>query len=211
MPVPATVASFLQELLQRAVQSPLAENIRPIYSILSGVGFNVLDVLPLEVVDRFQSQLLKILKSLEAEDHSANLICLAILANVASRDNTDSMTPRVSAMPDHTSSSNEDVAEIRDRYHTARQFFTAKRASKTLDLVVLKVILSCSRNCSLRVDGVLESLKLSEEIVDAVPSRERSAWVKSNAAKVKKLSEKILRPDIDKEVKCVVSYLNQLP
>ena len=204
MPLPATIVSFLQELLQRGVQSPLAENIRPIYSVLSGVGFNILDILPLDIVDRLQSQLLKILKSLEVEDHSANVLCLAILAKVAL---TSSDTWY---MPDATSSRNEVAAESRDRYDAARQFFTIKRASKTLDLIALKVISSCSKNCSLHSDEVLEALKLSEEIIDAIPGGARIAWVRKNAAKTKKLSEKILRPDIDNEVKYAVSFSDWL-
>ena len=207
VPIPAAIALFLQTLLERGVQAPTAESIRPIYSILSGVGFNFLDVLPLDIVNRFQSQLIKILKSLEVEDHSANLICLAILANIALREITNSTASDGSSMADATSSRNQDVTHSMERYQPARQFFTAKRASKTLDLVVLKVILSCSRNCSLRLDEVIESLKLSEEITNAVLSSERRSWMGKNTAKIKKLSEKVLRHDIDSEVKCAVSLV----
>ena len=206
VPIPSTVASFLQRLLERAVQAPTAENVRPIYLTLSGVGFNFLEILPLEIVARFQSQLIKILKDLEVEDYSANLICLAVLANVASLDIVDSTKLDGSCMPDATSSKNQDVPQPSDRYQPARQFFTAKRASKTLDLVVLKVILSCSKNCSLGLDDIVESLKLSTEIIDAVSSSERSCWMERNVTKVKKLYEKILRHDLDGEVAYTVGF-----
>ncbi len=205
MPTPAALASFLQELLGRAVQAPSAGNIRPIYSILSSVGFNFLDILPLETVNRFQLQLIKILKGLEVEDHSANLICLAILANVALQEIEDSTALDGLSVPNATSTRNEDVPESHDRYQPAQQLFTAKRASKTLDLVVLKVILSCSKTCSLRPDEVLESLKLSEKVIDAISRDERSSWMERNAAKVKKLSDKILHHDVDGDRKCAVS------
>lgn len=204
VPAPAAVAPFLQSFLEKAVQAPSAENIRPIYSILSGVGFGFLDILASETVNHFQLQLIKILKGLEVEDHSASLICLAILANLATREITSSTASDGLTSPDATSTRNQDVSESNDRYHPARQFFTAKRASKTLDLVVLKVILSCSKTCSLRRDEVMESLKLSEEIVDAVSSDERSSWIDRNAAKVKKLSDKILQHDLDRDTKCAV-------
>ena len=174
--------------------------------MLSGVGFNFLDILPLEIVFRFQSQLIKILKGLEVEDHSANIICLAVLANLASLEIADSTELDRSYMPDATSSRNQDVPQSGDRYQPARQFFTAKRASKTLDLVVLKVILACSKNCLLGLDEIVESLKLSTEIIDAVPLSERSCWIERNAAKVKKLSEKILRHNLDSEVACAVGF-----
>ncbi len=193
--------------MERGVQAPSAENIRPLYSILSGIGFNFLDILPLEIVNRFQSQLIKILKSLEVEDHSANLICLAILANVASQAVMNSTASDGSCMPNATSSRIQDEPPSSDRYQSSRQFFTAKRASKTLDLVVLKVILSCSRSCSLRLDEVMESLSLSQEIIDAVPCSERSSWMERNSGKVKKLSEKILRHDIDRELECAVGFV----
>lgn len=208
MPVPAAVAPFLQKILEKAVQAPSAENIRPIHSILSGVGYGFLDILPLETVNRFQLQLIQILKGLEVEEHSANLICLAILANLAARKITDSTASDASSPPDATSTRNQDVFELNDRYHAARLFFTFKRATKTLDLVVLKVILSCSKVCSLRHDEVMESLKLSEEIVDAVSSGERSSWMDRNAAKVKKLSDKIVHHDLDRDTKCAVSSVD---
>jgi len=208
VPTSAAVASFLQKLLEKAVQAPSTKNIRPIYSILSGVGFSFLDILPLETVNRFQLQLIKILKGLEVEDHSANLICLAILANLATREITDSTVSDELSILDATSTRNHDVSELNDRYHAARQFFTAKRASKTLDLVVLKVILSCSKICSLRRDEVMESLKLSEEIIDAIPSGERSSWMDRNVVKIKKLSNKVLHHDLDRVTKCVVGSVH---
>ena len=206
VPVPSALASFLQKLVERGVQAPTAENIRPIYSTLSSVGFSFLDILPLEIVVRLQSQLIKILKGLEVEDHSANLICLAVLANIASLDTASSIQSDRLCMPDATSPRGQDVPQPNDRYQPARQFFTAKRASKTLDLVVLKVILSCSKNCSLRLDEIVESLKLSGEIINAVSSSERSCWKERNPAKINKLYEKILRYDLDKQVACAVSF-----
>jgi len=172
------------------------------------VGFSFLDILPLETVNRFQLQLIKILKGLKVEDHFANLICLAILANLATREITNSTVSDELSISDATSTRNHDVSELNDRYHAARQFFTVKRASKTLDLVVLKVILSCLKICSLRRDEVMKSLKLSEEIIDAVPSGERSSWMDRNVVKIKKLSDKILHHDLDRVTKCAVGSVH---
>lgn len=87
----------------------------------------------------------------EADDHSANLICLATLAKlkavestVAVAEDPSSVSDCKSSPLDASSSNSEPVSKPVDRYSSARQFFTAKRSAKTLDLVTLKGFFSGS-------------------------------------------------------------------
>lgn len=166
-------------------------------------------MIPADLLIGLQEKLVQILRALEAADHSANLLCLAILAKLASTELTHLETlerPLSSGKilsPD-ASPSNKLASALVVSYGSAAQFFTAKRAFKTLDLVVLKVILACSRSCSLPSSEITESLKVSEEIVDAVGKDEKRIWMLKNSIKTRKLYEKVLRPDINIGVRCAV-------
>lgn len=144
MPEPAILSAFIIKLLDKAVQSPSADSIRLIYNLFCGLALDFLDTLPIDLLVRLQDQLIKILRVPEADDHSANLICLAILAKLKSVESAVPMGDRSSASdcrssPLELSSGNsEQVLKPVDRYSSARQFFTAKRSAKTLDLVTLK-------------------------------------------------------------------------
>lgn len=166
-------------------------------------------MMPADLVIGLQDNLLQILRALEATDHSANLLCLAIFAKLASTEPTyfqalDRPLWSDSVLSPDTSPSNEPISGLLGSCGSAKQFFTSKRACKTLDLVVLKAIMACSCSCSLPSSEIIESLKISEEIVDAVGKDEKRIWMLKNSIKIRKLHEKILRPDINIGVRCAV-------
>ncbi|KAL9127167.1 MAG: hypothetical protein Q9217_003900 [Psora testacea] len=191
--IPSAFSHFLERTLMKAVDNVSAETIRPLYVILSALGSSQIDGLPLDIVSSLQEGLMKALRSLDVEHHSANLLCLAVLAKLVSRASTDS------------SSDNYIL------FGAQQSFFGGRRASKTLDHIVLKVILACSKNCPLAPNDAITSVELSEEIVDAIDVNERDAWIVKNTAKTKKLCEKILRPDIETELQCAaLNFLSTL-
>lgn len=194
--IPSRSGSLLRSLVARSADKSSAGTIRPLYRILSGLGSEYLDDLPFQIIESLQNQLTKALKM--ADGHFTDVLCLAVLSRLASR-----ATSRCSSLQS-TSTSDQSPADVQQIFHSARQFFTAKRAHKTLDLVVLRVILICSRNCPLSPVDAIESLKLSEEIFDNIDGNEKESWVCKNGVKTKKLYEKILRQDINNEVQCAV-------
>lgn len=206
------MALFIGKLLDKATQSPSVESIRPLYVVLSGAASGFLDDLPADSVTRLQDQLIRMLRGLAVEDHSSDLLCLAILAILAFSEppNSDLLPDSDSSPLLRTLSSGDRVAFITpERYKAARQFFNTSRASKMLDLVVLKVILACSRGCNLCLSEIVESMKLSEEITNKICVEEKKSWMAKNSAKAKKLFEKILRPDIELEIQYAVrSFFN---
>lgn len=214
VPEPAILSAFIIKLLDKAVRSPSADSIRLIYNLFCGLALDFLDTLPIDLLVRLQDELIKILRVPETDDHSANLICLAILARLKPVESAVPMGDRSSASDcrssplEPSSGNSEPVLKPVDRYSSARQFFTAKRSAKTLDLVTLKVILACSRSCTLSVDEAIESLKFSEEIVGSISSGEKRSWLSKNGARANKLYEKILRQDIAVGVKyAAISFI----
>jgi hypothetical protein len=198
----------LTTLLRKAIHTPTTGNIRLVYDAVSGPKSELLNMMHPDLLIELQEHLLEILRALEAADHSANLLCLAILAKLASADltNLESLERPLGSdvSPPDASPSNEPNPAPVLSCSSARHFFTAKRASKTLDLVVLKVILACSRSCSLSSSEIIQSLELSEVIVDAVDKEAKRTWILKNSIKSRKLLDKILRQDIDIGIRCAV-------
>lgn len=193
-PVPASLPAFLLKLIRRAADSACASTVRPIYSVLEGVGASILDILPLEIVTQLQEQLIAVLRGLE--DHSTSLLCLAIFAVMHQTPKSVSLENESSSWPPGSSSETSPSAKP-VKYESAKDFFTAKRAAKTLDLVVLRVILACSSSSGMDTAQAIEIVKLSRRIIDAVDISERRDWSLRNATKVKKVHEKISRQDVD--------------
>ncbi|GMG04054.1 unnamed protein product [Aspergillus oryzae] len=132
-----------------------------------------------------QIELTKTLRNLD--DHMGNLLCLATFARIASSQRV----PR----------GDESAQQVPGWLQNIRHFFGAKRGLKTLDLVVLRVILACSTSCqSLMTDQAAESIKLGIEICATVEGSQRESWIQSNSSKIAKLCEKVTRDNIDPEV-----------
>lgn len=142
VPEPAILPAFIIKLLDRAVQAPSISSIRPIYVVFKGLRLELHGNLSINLLVLLQDELIKMLKNLEAGDHSANLICLAILGKIASTDFPHPMPLDWPTAVDDRSSSSTNPGEVVQKsvesFGSARQFFTTKRSAKTLDLVSLK-------------------------------------------------------------------------
>ena len=186
--------------LEQAVQSLSSETIRPVYLLLSGVESSYLDILPFDILSSLQSQMIEVLTHLDSDDHLAGLLCLAVLAKFSSR-----LRAMEKSRADVQSSPNNEIdLESIDKFLPARKFFSSRRAPKTLDVVVIKAITACSQSCQLSTHEIVESLKLSTEIVDAFDEKEKISWLSGNVWKTNKLYEKILRFGIETKVQVQV-------
>lgn len=201
--IPASISPFLESLLNRALKAPSPETIRPIYRVLSGIGPQLLDALPLNLVARLQEQFKKLLQGVGAEDPMTDLFCLAVLAVMAS-----GRTEPIIADASTSLATAHEVSIVKKSKScdVARQYLS-KRAAKTLDLVVLRVIVVCSRSCTLTVKEAIESLQLSKVIIDAVDGDKR-LWMENDKGKFRKLVEKVSSYDQQPEVLCLVRPLD---
>lgn len=130
-----------------------------------------------------QLELTKTLRNLD--DHMGNLLCLATFAHLVKAD--QQRGPRASWL------------------ENIQHFFGPKRGVKTLDLVVLRVILACSAHCNgLNSGEAAESVRLAVEICDRVDPERKQAWIAGNSSKIAKLCEKVSREGIGQEVQMMV-------
>ena len=197
--IPSKAPVFFMKCLERAVQSLSSETIRPVYLLSSGLESSYLDILPFDILSRLQSQIIRVLSKIDSDDHLASLLCLAVLAKLTSRPEDKDNCQANSKSPPHE----ETGPDSADRFLPARKFLLS-RVSKTLDLIVIKAITACSQSCKLNTLEIVESLKLSREIVNAFDSKERKHWLAGNVRKVNKLHEKVLRSGIEAKVQCEV-------
>ncbi|KAL4754801.1 hypothetical protein BDW72DRAFT_165377 [Aspergillus terricola var. indicus] len=194
---PANLAVFAMQLIERMRINPCVETVRPLFSISSCLqATGILSELPLEVMSCFQAELTNTLRNLE--DHMGNLLCLATFARLVSSHNG--------------SAEAEDGANTPTWLQTTRHFFGPKRGLKTLDLVVLRVILACSSSYgNLTVEESAESIRLAISICNSVDREQRTRWIEGNSIKLAKLVEKITRDGIDQGVQMLgVSFLVSL-
>ncbi|KAL8673584.1 MAG: hypothetical protein Q9168_001982 [Polycauliona sp. 1 TL-2023] len=190
--MPASISPFLAKLLRKASQSPSADTIRPVYRVLSGSGPDLLDALPSDVVVRMQDQCKDMLQKLKFEDNYANLFCLAVLAIISAEDiPSPARDQGESSSPAPTTATTRNV-ELAARRCEARQYLIGKRALKTLDLVVLKMISACSQSSTLTGPAIVESLQLSQVILEAIDETDRAIWMGKSPTKISKLIEKVM-------------------
>ncbi|KAL9121926.1 MAG: hypothetical protein Q9187_001518 [Circinaria calcarea] len=184
--VPAALPAFLLRILDKASESPSVITVKPLYSLITGVGTGFLDILPPRSIIRLQEQLTDII-SRSVQDPSVSLLCLAVLAKIAA--------------------DGDEEVDQEDSYYLAKRFFN-KRASKTLDLVVLWAVQMCSRTTSENTDGsqAMENLKLAAEIIRAVNAHARSTWIAlpKNLLMTRRLQGKILCKEANHDVRIAV-------
>lgn len=200
--IPANASAFLTVIVKEALQNPCVDTLRPIYRVLAGVGPNLLDGSPSEVVEGMQDQFKVIFRNVGPEDLSAtNLFCFAIVALLSSPAIT--LTEIQGTATSSTTCPAEPAAHS-DIQQWARKLFASKRALKTLDIAVIKSITAFSRSYSLGVSEIVEWLNLSNTIITAVDDEARRHWIANDRSKVKKLVEKISSCNDSPNVLCAV-------
>lgn len=188
---PARLAGLVTKLVHKMADSPSTESIRPLYKLMTGLQASprILYDIPHETMSTFQGELLRTLRNMD--DHMGNLLCLATFASIASSQKLDLDYEHGPQPPTWL--------------QNARHFFGPKRGLKTLDLVVLRVILACSASCNnLSPHEAAESVRLAIDVCDTVEPEQKQVWISGNSSKIGKLYEKVTREGINNEVQLMV-------
>lgn len=191
---PARLASFITMLVSTMAANPRAETLIPLHSIMSGLhgSGQILNDVPVEVMSNLQLELTKTLRNLD--DHMGNLLCLATFARIASTK--------------YNNYSNQHEPNDPSWLINIQQFFGPKCGLKTLDLVVLRVILACSSNRSnLSGAQAAESVRLAICVADTIQPQEKQVWMSGNRAKIAKLCDKVAQESLDRELQMMVCTL----
>ncbi|KAI9769435.1 MAG: hypothetical protein M1840_004137 [Geoglossum simile] len=193
VPVPVSLGPFFRKSLKEATRSPTTCTLRRVYALVSGQCATLPGILPAEQVVDAQEQLLSVLKHQDGQ--FAHLFCLGMFARLVAsqRCPPPSASNTLQSSTPSTESGSTNSAGI---FSLISGFFSAQRAPKTIELVVLQVISACSSNSGLSGDEALENAQLATVIMDAIEPSLRDAWVKANGRVMRKLYEKVLRRGI---------------
>ncbi|CAG8107382.1 unnamed protein product, partial [Penicillium salamii] len=193
---PARIAAFLSKLVSVMVANPCVDTVKSIHALITGLKGSpqVLNDVPSQIMSDLQLEFTKTLRNLD--DHMGNLLCLSTFAQIA--------TARLAEPQNQHGSERQWLLNI-------KHFFGAKRGIKTLDLVVLRVILACSSSCNLGPQDAAASIRLAIDITDVIEPAQKQAWIAGNSAKVSKLCEKAVKDGLDNGIqKMAVVFLYSL-
>ncbi|KAK4989460.1 hypothetical protein LTR50_003203 [Elasticomyces elasticus] len=174
---------------------------RPIYLVLRGACYSLIDLLSRDTVVRFEDHLFAILRNTKSlEDQPLSLCCLGVMKLMAGRDVRSNSTS-----PNHPTSARA-VATLSPTLipqgwtsSACQQFFASSKAHKTMHLVTLRVIWAYKASPEISHEEASATVTLAVEICQAVEATLRHSWAQSNAAIVRKLLEKISASDISPE------------
>ena len=199
--IPAEAQNLFIRLFDHAAEDPSLENIRRIYRMLQGTSSNLLSLLSTTSLLHLEEHLFLILRNIKGENQSLSLYCLAIMRAMCSAS-MDSFS---------FSSSQYDTQELLASTQLApssawtpeaiRQFFTDSKAQKTMQLVVLRAMWACTTSTGEPFDERMESLRLANEVVNAVPPHLREVWRKANSLILGKLQDKALVPELEDDLR----------
>ena len=189
VPLPSEIQSIFIRAFEQAAEEPSVQSIKPIYHMLQGTSTMLLGLLSSGVLLRFEEQLFSILRNIKGDNQSFSLYCLAIMKVLSS------------ATEQHMACDSYDTQELLASTHVTpsrwtsdamNQFFSCTKAQKTMQLVVLRAMWACTTTTGEPMDERIESLRLANEIIMAVPADVREIWRKANALIGRKLEEKVL-------------------
>ncbi|KAJ5111119.1 hypothetical protein N7532_001654 [Penicillium argentinense] len=185
--LPGRVAGFLAKLVASMAGSPCAETVAPLHTLVSTLQASprLFHEIPDDIMSNLQVEFTKTLRNMD--DHMGILLSLATFARIAS---TQSRSPRY-----------QQGSEPPTWLLNIQHFFGPKRGVKTLDLVVLRVILACSSSStSLTPAQAEESIRLSISIIDTIGPEQKNAWISAGSSKIAKLCDKIARDGLDRGI-----------
>ena len=193
VPLPAASQTLFLRIFERAARQPRTESIRPAYSLLKGALSPLVGLLSTAVLSQLEDQLNTIIRSSTKgqEDHCLTLYCLSIMSVVSSASLHCSFTSSASSWTASGLLRSTEAIPASWRPDAMQAFFTGNRAPKTLQLIVLRAIWACRAAPTNDYHEMLESLKLANEILIAIPQQLRMQWVNENPSLVLKLQQKV--------------------
>ena len=192
---PASTHSLLSRLIKDVVLSPSVSTIRPLYSVITGVGTDCLKSMPGDLTTNLHKTLTRSLKS--TPDHIVSLLCLAFLARLYPGLPSQPHSEDVVSEKGQVSATTSDQSRPRQ----LRNVLIGKMACNALELAILQAIVACSGQSNATALTSLEVLGLALVIVKAIETEDRLVWIKRSAHLIQKLHDRIFRRELDKALR----------
>ena len=185
---PASLSRFVESLIKNAICTGSAEFINLVYELLlAGIGS-----FPSRVATSLFAGLQQNLLGFLKHSDDTSMQCLGILAQIQGGSWCD-IDLRTKPSP------GEDPQVTSNLLFPKHDYFTTK-AHKTLDFVVLKVIVALSE------DEKAKDVEFANIIMKAIPPNIRINWLERKSATARKVCEKSLRLELDPQIRLSVSF-----
>ena len=188
--LPASFSPFLQVLVQRMIKHPSFATIQDVYRVICGVNADALGILP----DRVLLDLSRTCRNWisKLDEHMSSMLCIAIAACFLNLDHQSPYSSTAGSPP-----AADGIPAQAQWMLSITEVFADHFITKTLDLIVVRVILLCSENNSTKAQ-TLYGIRLARAIVGSVKREQLNAYVARSSQKFAKLNRKIVsQPDVD--------------
>lgn len=186
VPLPASTQILLIRISERAASRPDVDSVNLLNNLLKGACRPLIGSFSADTLRRFEANVFKILREAsDVEQQSLGLVCLSIMRILLSgvnSSNTRSWTGEA-----------------------MNAFFTGPKAHKTMQLVVLQVVWSCSPQAPVDIGRSLRNVSTAIDVLEAINGCTRTDWCDKNASIVRKLLEKATAPGLAVELRLHVS------
>ncbi|KAK5111890.1 hypothetical protein LTR62_004622 [Meristemomyces frigidus] len=153
-------------------------NVPRMFALLQGSGNLLVGLLPHDTLTRVEERVDAALRSKAHEGGVRTLYCLAVMQIL------------LESTAQHSLGADMPATSQPSRSERTRSFFE-RRASKTIQLVVLQAVWACQAEEDLR-DSRMTALRLGSRIIAAIPSEAKRAWCIASPTVIAKLQKKAL-------------------
>ncbi|PNS15991.1 hypothetical protein CAC42_4392 [Sphaceloma murrayae] len=194
VPLPANAQTLLVRVSERAATKPETTSVGLLDTLLKGACRPCIGAFSPDVLRRFEANLFKVLRDASdvIEQQSLGLRCLSIMAILLSGSSTMTYGSRWSG-------------------DSMRAFFSGTKAHKTLQLVVLQVVWSCSPQSIDNLGEMLGNVQTATSVLQSIGGPICSDWCQKNTGIVRKLIEKVGVGNMSSALKLeVMAFIVQL-
>lgn len=198
--LPAASQNLFLGIVDHATQQPSTASIKPIYQLLKGGLAPLLGLLSHDTLAQLEDHFVAVLRNtIGQEDQCLTMYCLAIMkAIVTAADEDPSFSTPTSYETQELLASTPNTPRWKPK--TMKQYFSGSKASKTLHLVVLRVLWASGATSEDTVEETVECLGLANGLIMFVPESTRETWCTENPIIVRKLQEKSSQSGLDTRV-----------
>lgn len=198
--LPSASQNLFLGIVDHATQQPSTASMKPIYLLLKGGLAPLLGLLSHDTLTQLERHFLAVLRNtIGQEDQCLSLYCLAIMkAIVTAADEDPSFATAASYETQELLASTPNSPKWKPK--SMKQYFTGDKASKTLHLIVLRVLWASRATAEDTVEQTIECLGLANELIMFLPEAIRETWCDENPLVVRKLKEKVVMGELDVRV-----------
>ena len=198
--LPSASQNLFLGIVDHATHQPSTASIKPIYMLLKGGLAPLLGLLSHDTLTQLERHFLAVLRNtIGQEDQCLSLYCLAIMkAIVTAADEDPSFATAASYETQELLASTPNSPKWKPK--SMKQYFTGDKASKTLHLIVLRVLWASRATAEDTVEQTVECLGLANELIMFLPEATRKTWCDENPLVVRKLKEKAVQSELETRV-----------